>query len=252
MVVKTFFLDKEEIEALRVSTIGVTCSNLCKGAGVILSQTSFIDCACQKDFQNKIKYIASNIPKKYWDFTLRNLTKEFVEGNKAGLGILQEYREKIDIMVKEGIGLYIQGSSGLAKSALSYHLLKYAASKNIICYGIRMSQLTKLIFDSLKDDKFSDLLDYIKKDVQLLLIDEIEKDYNISDLNKFSGVQVNDFFGSLYDRKKSLITTSNIPKGGLKNIHASNIVDRLEELIDIIFTGSSYRKSDGALKKLFE
>lgn len=247
-----FLISKEDVEELRESIIGVFCKNDCNKSGVIIVNKVFTDCTCQKEFQAKVRYLIANIPKKYWDFTLRNLTKEFTDENKDSLLILQQYRENAERAVKNGIGLYIQGSVGLAKSALSYHLLKTFATKGVPSYAIRMSSLTKLIFDSLKESRSKDQLEWIKRDVQLLMIDEIDKDYKVSDLNQFAAVQVNEFFNMVYERKKALIVTANIPKSELNKVHANNVVDRLEELIDVIFTGRSFRKQDTSFKKLFE
>jgi DNA replication protein DnaC len=249
---KNFFVDPQDVKELKTSIVGILCKGVCNGTGLLIVQGVFVDCICQKEYQNKVKFLVANIPKKYWDFTLRNLTKEFTEENKGALGILQQFREKIEMVTQEGIGLYMQGSVGLAKSALSFHILKNAINKDIVSYSIRMSQLTKLIFDSLRDPKAKDHLEYIKRDVRLLMIDEIEKDYKVGDLSQFQGIQVNDFFGAVYERRKSLIVTSNVPKTGLKGFQAGNVIDRLEELIDVVLTGASYRRSDTALNKLME
>lgn len=212
-----------------------------------------MDCSCMREYQNKLGYLEANIPEKYWDFTLRNLTGEFIKENKMGLTVLQKYREKIDgDVINFGLGLYIQGSVGLAKSALAYHTLKHALNKNLISYSIRLSSLTKLIFDSLKDTRARQQLDWIKMHVQIFMIDEIEKDYKVGSLDQFAGIQLNEFFSMLYEKKKALIITSNIPKSELRNIHADNVVDRLEELVDIVFTGQSFRKPNIALNTLME
>ena len=247
---KNFFIDKNDVDDLKNLIIGKTCNNACEGKGVIVKNHMFIDCTCSKEFQNNIQLLLANIPKKYWDFTLRNLTKEFSASNTEPLALFQRFREEITLMIREGVGLYVYGAVGLAKSALSYYTLKYAMTKGIVCYSIRMSQLTKLIFDSLKENKYRDQLDWIKHDVQLLMIDEVDKDYNIRNLNQFAGVQVNDFFGMLYEQKKSLIVTANVPRDGLKSVHADNVIDRFGELVDVAITGGSYRKSAGALKRL--
>jgi len=84
------------------------------------------------------------------------------------------------------------------------------------------------------------------------MIDEIEKDYKVGSLDQFAGIQLNEFFSMLYEKKKALIITSNIPKSELRNIHADNVVDRLEELVDIVFTGQSFRKPNIALNTLME
>jgi DNA replication protein DnaC len=101
------------------------------------------------------------------------------------------------------------------------------------------------------DDNKKDHLNFIKNETKLLLIDEIEKEFSIDDTSRFMGSQVNDFFSHVYDSQKSLIVTSNVPKEELRKVHAFNIIDRLQELIDIVFVGESFRGSGNALQKLF-
>jgi DNA replication protein DnaC len=104
-----------------------------------------------------------------------------------------------------------------------------------------MSHLTKLVFESIKDPLAKDKLEWLKRDVKLLVVDEIEKDYKISDGQSFSGVNISDIFDEFYETKKCLIVTSNVPKEELDKVHSKNVVDRLRELVDIPLVGESYR-----------
>lgn len=120
-------------------------------------------------------------------------------------------------------------------------------------FCIRMSQLTKLLVENLLNNEvYADRIQWIKDKVSLLMIDEIEKDYKINDPNSFSGSIVNDFFGAIYDSKKSLIVTSNKPKHLLKGIHAGSVIDRLEELADVILIGSSFRGQNEAISQIMK
>jgi DNA replication protein DnaC len=129
--------------------------------------------------------------------------------------------------------------------------LKEGIKKEVVCYSISMSQLTKLLYD-VNGAESRNRVDWIKNSVELLVIEEIEKDYKMEQSNTFVGSLVNDFFRVLYDNKKAIIITSNLPKKSLKEskIHADNIIDRFEELVDIILIGNSYRKQDENLKQI--
>ncbi len=242
-------IDSNDVTSLKNSVIGKFCNNECQGTGLLLKEGVFYDCRCVEEFKRRLKFLQANIPKKYWEFDLRNLTKEFCDENKLALNILKKYASKIKEMTLEGVGLYIQGSHGLAKTALGYYLLKEGLKKDLTCYSISMSHLTKILFD-ISIDENKEKINFLKNKVDLLLIDEIEKDYNVDKPTSYLGSLVNDFFRSIYDNKKSLIITSNLPKKDLesKKIHASNVVDRFEELVDVILVGKSFRKQNTNLK----
>lgn len=240
---------KDDIEILKNTIIGKVCNNTCSGKGAILKDGAFIDCICVEDFKRKVKFSQAGIPKKYWDFDLRNLTKEFMDSNKISLNILKKYSSKIKEMTENGVGLYIQGDFGLAKTALSYYVLKEGLKSNLICYAISMSHLTKILYNISAEENM-EKIERIKSKVNLLVIEEIEKDYNIDKSTSYLGSLVNDFFRALYDNKKSIIINSNLSKKALRDaeIHASNLVDRFEELVDVILVGKSFRKQNENLK----
>ena len=248
---QSFLVTREEVESLRLSIIGKLCKGICQGRGAILKDSSFINCNCVEEFERQLRLLQSSIPKKYWEFDLRNLTKDYSKANDISLKIIKGYTDKIKEMIDKGVGLYIQGAHGLAKSALSYYILKEAIKSDIVCYSINMSQLTKLFYD-IREEGAKERIEWIKESVQLLLVEEIEKDYNVDKSNTYAGSMVNDFFRTIYDNKKSLILTSNLTKESLRKnkIHAENVIDRFEELVDIILTGDSFRKQNENLKQI--
>jgi hypothetical protein len=248
---QSFLITHEEVERLKNSTIGKVCKNKCQGKGALLKDNIFINCICVEEFEKQLRLIQSNIPKKYWDFDLRNLTKDYSKSNELPLKIIKGYTDKIKDMINKGVGLYIQGAHGLAKTALSYYILKEGIKQEIVCYSISMSQLTKLLYD-IRLEENKNRIDWIKNDVELLVIEEIEKDYNVDQSTTFLGSLVNDFFRSLYDNKKALIINSNLTKKALRDskIHAANVIDRFEELVDVILIGNSFRKQDENLKQI--
>lgn len=245
------FVTADTVMQLKTTIIGKVCKNKCNGTGAILENYTFTDCVCVKEFQSQLKYVAANIPRKYWNFDFRNLLKKFVEENSQALSLVKNYSIKISEMVTEGIGLYICGDCGLAKSSLGCYILKEAIKKDITCFNIRMSQLTKLIVeDNYKGAGYSRQVEWIRDKVSLLMIDEFEKDYKIDNPSTYSGSIINEFFSNAYDNKKALIITSNKPKSMLQGVHAENIIDRIEELAEVVLTGTSFRGQKEAITKI--
>ena len=248
------FISEDKVIQLKNEIIGVICNNVCKGHGVILDSTNdtkvLKDCSCIDVFKKRTSYIGAGIPKKYWNFELSLLLEKFMIENDASLTIIKNYCNKIENMIADGVGLYLQGVSGVAKTAIAFYIMKKALGKRISCYSLRLSQLTKLLYESTQDNAKKDFLQFIKEETKLLFIDEIEKEFAVGDTSKFMGSQVNDFFGYLYDNQKALIITSNVPKSDLRKVHAFNIVDRLQELVDIVLVGESFRSSSIALQKI--
>ena len=242
------FISQDTVTQLYNSII--TPCTICGGTGANLLNYVFSECSCVKEFKRQVSFIGAGIPRKYWDFSLDHLLPRFQEENKLSLDVLRKFCGNINQSTGAGIGLYIQGVSGVAKTSLAFYILKEALAHDIPSYGIRLSQLTKLIYESTMDDNKKDYLNFIKNETKLLMIDEIEKDFSIDNTAKFMGSQVNDFFSAVYDSQKSLIVTSNVPKEELTKVHAFNIIDRLQELIDVIFVGESFRGSGNAFQKL--
>lgn len=247
----------DKIRVLKESIIGVHCKGMCKKSGSIITNGVFEDCSCVSVFRDQVLFLSANIPDKYFKFDLRNLTKRFSDDNPVALSIIKNYIVKLPDMIQEGIGLFIEGESGLAKSSLGVYILKEAVKKQKTCFYIRMSNLTKFLFDSnskmTEEGEYAQsIVNWIREEVDLLMIDEIDKDYKLDNPNSFLGSLVNDFFGYVYDSNKSLIVTSNKTKQSLKGIHADNVIDRLEELADVILIGTSFRNPKDALTRIMK
>lgn len=250
MIDEPVLVTKEKVQELKNKLFGKMCNNRCNGEGNYFENGIFIECTCSKEFQWQIKLIKANISEKHWDFTFRNLLKKFLDDNELALEIVKKYCENISILTDEGVGLFIQGSYGLAKSALASYILKEGIKKDIPCFSIRMSHLTKLLIESFKEPEKADLLMWIKTKVKLLFIDEIEKDFRIGETTSFTGTHVNEFFEDIYGSKKALIVTSNLTKPKLKGIHADNVIDRLSELGDVVLVGESYRRQGNIIEHI--
>jgi len=247
----TVFLTYEEIQLLRQRFIGRVCENACNGSGAILNRTKrvFEDCKCTQALMREIQLLDAGVPERYRDFSLNGLNKKFQEENVKALDIVKNYCVKIEEMVKAGVGLFIQGKSGLAKSAIGYFLIRTGLAHSISGHALAMSDLTQLVYDALFRD-----IEYRERLVQLsaaplLFIDEIDKD---SDLQKNTLVATKTvrFFNEVYSQRRAMIVTSNKSKAELRGVHAAAVVDRLEELVEVVLVGESYRNQIAAFKRI--
>ncbi len=148
---QTIFLTKDRITDIKNDTIGIVCSNSCSYTGSILVGNIIKDCSCLIEFKKRINFLGAEVPEKYWDFTYANLLGDFKEENHTTLATIKVFSDKLAEMTLGGYGLYIQGASGLAKSALAAYIVKAAIRARIVSYFTSMPRLSKLILDANKE-----------------------------------------------------------------------------------------------------
>lgn len=221
------------------------CVN-CEGKRVLITHkdggVEFVDCLCVGRDAWEYKLNAANVPEKYRNFQLDNLSDTFKKENKEDLQIVLDYLEHLDIQIEEGRGLFFQSDPGLAKSSLAAVIVRHALEMGVTCYMGRMSRYISMKFQALRDEEARDFVNWLVSEVDLLVIDEIEKVYMVGDNDAMTEILVSEFFGELYDNKKALIATSNLPRKDLGKL-PSHLLDRFDEMItDVVFVGESFRK----------
>lgn len=244
------WLSSEEVNELREATVGVVCNGKCDGSGAYILYEGEVgnihDCLCMSVFKERVRITSAGIPRRYWEFTFDQLSKAFIEKNATATEVIQRYIQNINVMVSDGVGIYFCGGKGVAKTAISCLIMKAALSHGWSSYMIPFSQLTSMIRSSIEDESLRMKLAWLRDEVDLLVVDEIDKDFNAADTSSYTGTYVNDFFRNIYDRKASLIVTANLDKRKLLGKQASNVVDRFNELIEVPLVGESYRTSTKA------
>lgn len=246
-------LQTEDVTVLKKRVIGKVCGGKCN-AGVVYKEGIFYNCSCVDHFNKQILYLSANIPKRFHSFTLDSLLPEFKQHNQESLLIIDKFISILDNALLNGAGLFIQGVSGLAKTAIATYVLKEALIQGKTGYFIHMSELPKLPLQEHRESVNS-LLNWILKEVDVLVLDECEKVYNLIDPSaSLVGTQFNEYFRKLYDSNKIIILTSNITKIALAQarVHADNVVDRVNSLIDVVLTGNSYRNSTHSIENLLK
>ena len=249
---KKLWINSEMVTNLREKLVGKICGNICEGKGVQFIDGVYHDCACTKEFLRELQMIGSGIPSRYFDFDFEHIYQKFEAENTQAIEVIHKYVDNIREMVDGGVGLFIFGEKGLAKTAFGCLILKEAIKVGKVAYMLSMSELSSMFRDSISDEATQEKLEWIQNTVEILLIDEIEKDFNVSDTTNYTGSYTNKFFRIIYDRKVALIATSNVKMSSLKGRQADNVIDRLQELILVPFVGKSYRSNEGAERLLLD
>lgn len=106
----------------------------------------FRDCRCMLLFKQQLKYLKSDVPELFWDFSYKDLTKRFKQANAANLGLFKMWVEDLDAVFKVGAGASLMlwsSDHGAAKSALAS-----VAVRNAIDAGKRVFWISGMdLFD---------------------------------------------------------------------------------------------------------
>jgi DNA replication protein DnaC len=239
----------ELVEATRGSC------NICNGKGYTLDGQSLKDCGCIEELRRRLRYIKTGIYPKYWDWVPDEATLEakFVEKNPQAISDLQAYGSDMRTFIKNGTALFIWGGFGTGKTAFSMWLVKQALTileegePKYACGVMTLRELVQLLGET-NDAEVGNakraIVDAIEQ-LDLVVIDEFDKEYATGTKTTFSGVAFGDIFNLLYNAKKAMIVLSNSKLLELQEngIHTLDVLDRLSSFDQIIeLTGSSYRK----------
>lgn len=217
---------------------------ICGGSGVLISKdankVTLSDCKCIEKVAKEIALIKANIPKQYRTFDLRNLTKKFAKQNASQIRVVKKYIEHLNENIDNGNGIWFVSAPGLGKSSMISYILKEAMEQGHTAYFERASHIHSLKFAALRDTGAKTTLNYIVDDVEIMAVEELEKIYLINDA-ALANQLFFEFLSDLYDTKKALLISTNIPRPLAESKFPTYIVDRFRSLKTVIFQGESER-----------
>lgn len=236
-------LMKGERDETTLDAIRSSCK-ICSGSGVIVSKDDnkvvLSDCKCIEKVAKEIALIRANIPRQYRTFDLRNLTKKFAKQNTSQIRVVKKYIDHLKENIENGTGIWFISAPGLGKSSMISYILKEAMAQGHTAYFERASHIHSLKFAALRDIKAKNMLNYIVNDIDIMAIEELEKIYLINDA-ALANQLFFEFLSDLYDTKKALLISTNIPRPIAEAKFPTYIVDRFRSLKTIIFQGESER-----------
>ena len=187
--------------------------------------------------------ILANIPRKYWKFTIEQIAGDFnsVKNKKniEDLSIIKGYKEKLDKMKEEGIGLYIQGESGTSKTTLAIIILKQALIQKFRVFFCTSSELIDFVTQGWHNEMFKIRWQYIVDNVDFLVIDNIANECSIDSKEK-------QFLDKLFTNRSNLnlptILTSNVKIDDAKNKFGKSLCSLFKEsLVTVTLIGKDIR-----------
>ena len=203
-------------------------------------------CECRKVFHLEMKKVKANIPFKYINFELKDVTHQAIKTEKE---LVKSYIKSQAKYYKEGRGLYMWGQPGLAKTALGTIILSYALRKGYSAHYIEFQDLAEFYtkaWDFSGDERREIKEDYDEKinHVDFLMIDnlgqEIDTKINPNILEKVIRFRVYHQLPIIYTSNKKLSVYCRNLKSSSGIIH-SLFAESIQREIE--FQGADFRKT---------
>lgn len=155
--------------------------------------------------------------------------------------LVYNYSKNMSEYIKNGIGLILAGGYGTLKTTLAVCILKEYINKGGYGLFIPMSSLMDNLY-SMKAKNIDEwtMFEYRLRNTNLLVIDDLGGE----DVNAPWVLQkVHSIITERYNRKKTIIITTNLNKQELENTYSGRLIDRLKSTnYYIAFNSLSQRK----------
>ncbi len=199
-------------------------------------------------------YVLANIPPKYFKFELEKIKKRIltVEKNYESMEKLDNYLDNFDNAVEKGIGLYLSGPHGVAKTTISIIILKEAIKKHYKCFFCKSSEIINFARSGWKSEDRKIYWDYIVDNVDFLVVDDIVRLFDVSDKER---IHIDEIFTKRDDANKVTVITANHELRDNKDVFGDALYSNFKErLIEIDLVGDDYRDfiGEGLMDELLE
>lgn len=202
-----------------------------------------------KDFF-KVNFILANIPEKYYDFEYEDIKSQLEQEKKnhESLDILETYMSSLEKALQKGVGLYIYGPHGVAKTTLSTIILKRAMKQYLTTFFCKSLEIIDFARSGWKSDDRKRFWNYVPNNVQFFVIDDVARLAKVAESEQ---TYIDEIFTKRDGANLPTIITSNTSLKESKESFGSALFSNfLERLIEVPIIGDDYRLSIG--KKLID
>jgi len=193
-----------------------------------------LHCDCYRQFWTEAHIIAAGIPIKYRKFTFKKISSPTLEKVKMQL---KNYLKDIESNFEEGLGLYLYGSTGTAKTALASVVLIEAIKKG---YRGKFTTLEECTPQFVREE-LDDILT-----VPFLVIDDVGKEMKTQASRKLLGMVLDTLIRKRSNNLLPTIATSNLNYPDIDiafGDFGAGVVSLLHEhMTKILCRGVDYRK----------
>jgi len=195
-------------------------------------------CSCVDTFRFEFKKVKANIAPKYRSMTFDQITHpQTVEvRNKIG-----KYITNIETNLDEGKGLFLYGSTGLAKTSIASIVLMEAIRRGRSGYFVTLNALVDLYAGGWKDEDAKERYEDLVLGTDVLVIDEVGNETKTN--NMLVSSCFNDVLRRRFNNCQTTIITSNLYFKKMKDVYGEEVHSILSEsTTQYEFKGIDYRQ----------
>lgn len=195
-------------------------------------------CVCLDIFRLEFKKVKANIPLKYRSMTFDQITHpQTVEVRSR----IADYIASLETQLEDGKGLYLYGSTGLAKTGIACIVLIEAIRKQRSGYFLTLDALVDLYAGGWKDEKLKEQYQDVVLGTDILVIDEVGNESKTN--NNLVSMCFNDVLRRRFGNLQTTIITSNLFFKKVKDVYGEEVYSILNECTTPYeFKGIDYRQ----------
>jgi len=200
-------------------------------------------CTCYQAYYHALAVIKANIPAKYRDFTLSDIDQP--ESQKSVKKVTQ-YMDRLQNNRKKGIGLYLYGNPGTAKTVLGCIVMMNSLRRKYTCYFTNADHYLELSVTKKDEPEAREIVKYLSN-VDFLMIDDLGREYR--DKGGFVEAHLDELIRYRADNLLPTLITTNKPQTELAQNNYRLLSLFHEHFLTIPFTTKDYRPRIGAKLK---
>lgn len=195
-------------------------------------------CSCLDLFRLEFKKVKANIAVKYRSLAFDQITHP---QTAAARNRIAEYLSNLGQNLENGSGLYLYGSTGLAKTGLASIVLIEALRLGRSGYFITLDGLVDLYAGGWKDDALKEQYKDVVLGTDVLVIDEVGNESKTN--NQLVSGCFNDVLRKRFNNLQTTIITSNLFFKKTKDVYGEEVYSILNECTTPVeFTGIDFRQ----------
>jgi DNA replication protein DnaC len=199
----------------------------------------------------KRHYSLANIPEKYFSFEFETIKTKLKETDNAeSIAKIEKYFGSLDKAAKKGIGLYLCGEHGVAKTTIATIILKKAIAEDFRCFFAKSTEIVEFARSGWKNEDRKVFFDYIVNTVDFFVIDDVARLSEVTDAEK---IHTDKIFTKRDDLNLVTIMTANHIMDKNKSLFGEGLFSNFKErMIPVELFGDDYRNTigDSLLDKL--
>ena len=191
-------------------------------------------CSCYSAFKFEMNQINSNVRLKFRNVTLDNIKDAELA---PVVSEVQKYLNNFDDYIKQGIGLYLYGNPGTAKTTLGTIILLEALRRNHRCWVTIPDNYLNMLNDRTPEG-YSDLAEV--NNVAFMMIEDLGREYR--DRGGYIESHLEELIRSRADNRLTTIITTNKSEHELCSENNRLLSILQEHYIPVQFSTKDYRR----------